>query len=151
MKKNLLVVCTLLLSVALIAGCGGPQRPPGMPQLYSCVLTFQFEDGTPVADAGVSLVPDSMELAQWSISGRTDSSGVARIHTRGDFVGAPSGTYTVTVRKEEVFQTNERDEDGELMNDVRLVTPTRYADSSLSPFKLEIGNAAVTQTFQLQR
>ena len=141
----------LLLCVALIAGCGGPQRPPGFPTLYACVLTFQFADGSPVAGAMVSLRPENTAMDQWSISGVTDSSGVARIFTRSDFAGAPAGSYKILIRQQETFNTGALDEDGQPIIELRSLLNERYGNASTTPLTLEVPSQAVRESFTIER
>jgi len=148
--KHFLIISPLLLCCFLVAGCG-PKRPDGLPPLFGCVLTFQFEDGSPVDGASVSLISDNSALAQWSISGTTDSSGVVNIHTHGDFVGAPSGTYKITVSKAMSVDTGRLDESGEPILLLEYLVNERYGSSSTTTLALEITNNAVKETFTVEK
>lgn len=150
MKKTLLVF-PLLLCFTLIVGCGGPKRPPGMPALVSCVLTIQYEDGSPVDKAIVSLAPEDASLQQWSISGTTDASGVVTIRTNGDFAGAPAGKYKVVVRKSEVAPTGEKDEYGDPITASRSMVAEEFSNSGKTPLSLEVGTTSVKKTFDVKK
>jgi hypothetical protein len=147
--KKLLLAFSLLLCVTLIVGCG-PKRPEGLPKLVRCVLTFQYEDGTPVSDALVSLIPEDASLQQWSIAGSTNASGVATISTNGDFVGAPAGKYKVVIRKVELIPTGEIDNDvGEPIMETYVLIAEEFSNPGKTPLSLEVGSSAVTETFQV--
>jgi len=126
-------------------------NPPVLPKLFECALTFQFEDGSPVDRAGVSLIPEDSALAHWSISGATDSSGVARIYTSGDFPGASAGKYKVLVRKQESVATGGTDEYGEPNTELRQLLKAQYNTPAGTPFSLEISDKAVQETFKVEK
>ena len=151
MKKTLLVVFPLLLCVTLVIGCGGPKRPPGLPTLVSCVLTIQYEDGSPVDKAMVSLAPEDAELRQWSISGTANASGVVTIYTNGDFVGAPAGKYKVAVQKTEVVPTGKNDEYGDPITGSRSLVTEEFSNPGKTPLSLEIGSSSVRETFKVKK
>jgi hypothetical protein len=148
--KKLLLAFSLLFCVALIVGCG-QKRPEGLPSLVSCVLTFQYEDGSPVDAALVSLVPEDADLRQWSISGSTDASGVATISTNADFVGAPAGKYKVVVRKVELIPTAEKDEYGDPVMETRSLIAEDFSNPGKTTLSLEIGNSPVKETFKVKK
>ena len=140
----------LLFSVALIAGCGGPARPPGLPNLHECVLTFQFEDGSPVSGASVSLRPEDTALEQWSITGKTDSAGSARIYTNADFPGAPAGKYKILIQKSEQVETGGTDEYGDPIREVRNMVNEKYGSGSSTLLSLDV-QKAVKETFKVEK
>jgi len=144
--KKLLLAFSFLSCVALIVGCG-PKRPEGLPPLVSCVLTFQYEGGSPVADAMVSLVPENADLRQWSIAGTTNASGVATIFTHGDFAGAPAGTFRVVVRKTDVRPTGATDAEGYPVVEIHSMIAAEFSSPSRTPLSLEVGNSPVRETF----
>lgn len=81
-------------SVTALIGCSGsgvPGRPPTHPATGSVSL-----DGTPVAGATVTLVPQAGGHAAVAV---TDSSGGFRLTTFQAGDGAVAGTYGVTVEK----------------------------------------------------
>jgi hypothetical protein len=148
--KRLLIISHLLFCVTLVAGCG-PKRPPGLPNLVSCVLTFQYEDGSPVDNAMVSLSSDEESLRQWSIAGSTDSHGVAKISTNGEFVGAPAGKYKVVIRKVELVPTDKNDEYGEPIMDTYNLIAEEFTNAGKTPHSLEVGTSSVSQTFTVTK
>jgi hypothetical protein len=149
--KKLLLTFSLLLCVTLIVGCG-PKRPEGMPALLSCVLTIQYEDGSPVDNASVSLAPEDASLMQWSISGSTNASGVATITTNGDFTGAPAGKYKVVVRKSELVQVNEIDAFGaEVTEKLQSLIAEEFTNPGKTPHSLEVGRSPVKETFKVAK
>ena len=145
-----MLALSLLFCVTLIVGCG-PKRPEGLPNLVGCVLTFQYEDGTPVDSATVSLVPEDANLQQWSISGATNASGVTTISTNAEFVGAPAGKYKVVIRKVELLPTKEKDEYGEPVMETRPLIAEEFSNAGKTPLSLEIGSSAVKETFKVAK
>jgi hypothetical protein len=83
----------LLLFAA--AGCGGSQRPEGLPPTYPLTIRV-LQEGKPLEDATVSLV--SLEV-KWVIGGRTNASGEAKMMTHGKYDGAPEGNFNVMISK----------------------------------------------------
>jgi len=144
------MIVPLLLCVALLTGCG-TKRPDGLPKLYGCVLTIQYDDGSPVADAMVSLMPDDTEIAKWGYADTTDSSGVANIHAHGNFPGAPAGTYKVLVKKIEGVETGKLDESGAPLLDTRFLVAEKFSLVGKTPLTLEIKDKAVNETFKVER
>ena len=147
--KKLSLAVSLLFCVSLIIGCG-PPRPEGMPSLVSCVLTILYEDGTPVDNADVTLIPENPELRQWGIVGTTNASGVVTITTHGDFAGAPAGKYRVTVRKDEIVDTGAVDEFGPVVGALPLIED-EFSNPSRTPLELEVGSRPVRETFRVRR
>jgi hypothetical protein len=93
-------VLLLALTVSMIPGCGGGEKKPdGFPPLLPLTITIT-QDGEPLVEAIVTLVPDSGPM-QWGSGGYTDSKGKAVIKTHGSFQGAPAGKYKVTIFKRE--------------------------------------------------
>lgn len=87
--------------VLCTSGCSfGPKKPEGMPKLCPTEVTVSSDSG-PVADAIVSLIPADGTRAKWGSGGKTNSNGVAKIKTHGQFDGVPVGKYKITVKKTE--------------------------------------------------
>lgn len=86
----------ILVSLLVLVGCNQELRPDGMPAIYPCVILVT-QEGTPLADAGVSFAPLDASM-NFSGSGTTDASGKAKIFTYG-FEGSPAGKFKVTVGK----------------------------------------------------
>ncbi|MGL4942674.1 MAG: hypothetical protein ACRC46_05740 [Thermoguttaceae bacterium] len=83
-------------------GCqSGPVPPEGFPALVSGVAITVTQEGSPLADASVTLVPEDTSLSRWPVMGKTDSNGVAVIATYGQFAGAPAGKFKVLITKRE--------------------------------------------------
>ena len=96
-KKLMILSLTLLLAVTVTA-CKR-NRPEGCPKLYPCTLKV-IQGGEPLEGATVNVFPDDPELARWPITGLTDADGQVVLMTQ-TFLGAPLGSYTVTVSKSE--------------------------------------------------
>jgi hypothetical protein len=92
MKHTFILVAIMLIC---FSGCGEPQ-PADLPKLYPAVLTV-IQDGKPLADATVQLVPQTD--SKWSAVGVTDSYGKVEFFTQGKYKGVPEGTYIVLVSK----------------------------------------------------
>lgn len=149
--KKLLLAFSLLLCMTLMVGCG-PKRPEGLPNLVSCVLTFQYEDGTPIDNGMVSLSPENPDLRQWSISGTTDASGVTKISTNGEFPGAPAGKYKVVIRKVELIPTGKVDKEvGEPIVETLSLIDEEFSSASKTPLSLEVGSGSVKETFKVKK
>ena len=99
--------------------------------------------------AMVSLAPEDANLRQWSISGTTDASGVATIHTHADFVGAPAGKYKVVVRKVELVPTNKNDEYGAPIMDSYNLIAEEFNNAGKTPHSVEVGSSPVKETFKV--
>ena len=87
----------IALAMFFGSGCSKHPVPPGLPKLYSCVVTIT-QEGQPVSDATVSLILNDGSRP-WAISGSTNASGVATMQTQAHFTGAPAGIYKVCVFK----------------------------------------------------
>ena len=99
-NRNVLFVWTgLFTAVAVLcSGCGGQKLPSDLPKLYPTVITI-VQEGKPLSDALVALVNVDSSIS-WSCVARTDASGMATMQTNGMYLGAPEGTYKVTVSKQ---------------------------------------------------
>lgn len=101
MKKfQWMIFGTLLGVLVSLTGCHGEPVPEGLPKLFPCELTFE-QEGKPLVGAVVMLTSKN-KPCPWSVGGTTDENGTAIIRTHGKFVGAPEGTFIVTVNKEEL-------------------------------------------------
>ena len=94
-RKLMILSLTLLLAVTVTA-CKR-NRPEGCPKLYPCTLKV-IQGGEPLEGATVKVFPDDPELARWPMNGRTDANGEVVLMTQ-TYLGAPLGSYTVTVSK----------------------------------------------------
>jgi hypothetical protein len=88
-----------LLAVAFIVtvGCGGVQRPDGLPPTYPLSIKV-LQEGKPLDDATVALYFADGSMT-WTVGGVTDAGGIAKMYTHGKFEGVPEGNYNVTVSK----------------------------------------------------
>jgi len=87
-----------------IVGCQGEKKPDGMPALHKTTLTFT-QDGKPLADATITLMPLDAANTKWPSGGTTDSSGVLKVKTMTKYDGLPEGKYLVGVTKTETEGT----------------------------------------------
>lgn len=108
-SSNMSKLLLILLSVAgmFFLGCGRSNKPPGLPKLYQCTLTFT-QEGAPLANATVLLV--NQEKDEWTVAGNTNESGVAKLVTHGKFSGAPAGQYKIVLRKDFIEGESSSDE-----------------------------------------
>ena len=96
--KKLLMILPLALAVLTI-GCGGPERPEGMPELFPASFKV-VQEGQPVAGVTVNLFTDTHGFP---VSGVSDEMGVVNLTTYNqDYQGAPVGEYRVTAYKVEI-------------------------------------------------
>ena len=150
------------LSLVFLVGCtASSPKPDGFPATVSCVLTIT-QEGSPLADAMVSLIP-SDGAKDWLFSAATDASGNARIFTYGRQEGAPKGKYKVVITKMETDQsrfTPPADESdtaamdrymqstaNEKLNSYTLVESI-YTSAATTTLELEI-TGKTTQTFDV--
>jgi 5-hydroxyisourate hydrolase-like protein (transthyretin family) len=98
-KKTLLFMFlgSVLTFFTLISSGCNQKTLPGMPERYSASIIVT-QDGKPLADAQVILI-NIDSSSNWSGGGNTDSKGVVRLRTLGQFDGIPEGTYKVGVEK----------------------------------------------------
>ena len=103
-----------LLSLALVlcVGCGS-KKPSGVPKLFPATISV-VKGSTPVKNANVFLIPDGAPSGSWSVSGKTDETGVAVVKTsQGEWQasGAPEGSYKIYLTKIVVIDEPEAPED----------------------------------------
>jgi len=154
MKQSLTLFSCL--SILLIAGCGGAERPAGMPPLHPTTLTFT-QGGVPLAGASVTLSPQDAANTQWSLGGATDSKGVLNVQTQG-FNGAPEGTFKIAVTKTETEGTAAATESSDLggaspaagggSKSFHLVE-AKYRSTGTTDLVLEVTAGRNSQTFDL--
>lgn len=145
MKKdidNRIIVWAVLFCGLILSGCDRKNPPDGMPELFPVTVTIT-QDGGPLADAAVELVPDDENL--WGAGGRTNGSGKATIHTRGVYSGASPGTYKVYVTKKETVEIPGGNGSTEDWSFVEL----DYASPTKTPLSLQVGSNGAKASFDV--
>ncbi|MGL4942724.1 MAG: hypothetical protein ACRC46_05995 [Thermoguttaceae bacterium] len=144
-SKRQVITCLALGLCGVIAfsGCSAqkpPQKPDGLPDLVPCEITVRL-DGKGISGAGVRL--KSLDATQtWTVAGTTNESGVAKIATYAEFLGAPAGEYIVLVTKVEVpiapegVSDQERDRIEHLP--VKVIIAPKFESPATSPLRLTV-------------
>jgi len=143
-----------VVSLLVVAGCGGQILPEGMPKLTPVVLTVTM-DGAPLDGATVGLIPLDSANSRWNAGGVTDQSGKAKIRTLAQYNGAVAGKYKVTVTKTYIEPSPE----GQTYEEFRKTkrpppvehVHKKFAVQSSTPLELEVGSTAVDQTFEVEK
>ena len=143
MIRTLASFTMLLIALFIIVGCGGEQRPDGMPRLYPAAITV-MQGGSPLAEASVVLFPEDSANERWAPMGTTDASGVAVLRVDGRYEGAPLGTYKVTVSKLEII-------DGPGESRAVQHVPSQYGSLEDSPLRVEIIAGERNYTLEVSR
>lgn len=151
--KTRIICFALIFSACLIAtnGCSREKRPDGLPVLYPCTITLKQEN-SPAADVKISLY-DGAVSNKWTVSGITDSSGVAKMQTHGQFAGAPSGVFKVVLSK----TASEGGLDGDETQPVKKRQETRiytlvdskYSREETTPLEVNIGSKPVSESYEI--
>jgi len=97
MKKSSIFTLLVATVVSCALGCGGPQKPADLPDLFPVKLTV-VQDGKPLEGATIYLV-DTTSTSRFTVGYQTDAKGVAELRTDGKFPGCPAGTYKVVITK----------------------------------------------------
>ena len=148
---RIFLFASFLLGLLFLSGCGGDSAAKrGIPPLVPCVLTFQFDDGTPVDGATVRFFPDDSEN-RWASGGGTGADGVVEIRTDGDFSGVPKGTYKITCSKSESIPTGRMSEEGNEEMDTKLLVAKEYTRANTTPLNLTVGDAPVNEVFKVTK
>lgn len=127
MFRKMLILSVTLLLVVSVTACK-PNRPKGCPKLYPCTLKI-IQGGEALEGATVKIFADDPELAKWPIVGRTDANGQVVLMTQ-TFLGAPLGSYTVTVSKIE---------EPHVLPPISIEhVEEQFTDKATSPLKLEV-------------
>ena len=149
--RSIRILSVLLLAALFCVGCG-PKKPDGIPKLNQTKITVQ-KSGSPVVNANVFLVPDGAQAGSWSVSGKTDQTGVAIIKTmQGDWEapGAPEGNYKIYLTKfveiEEPERPDNMDEDEEAKKAYYAEREKRLkeAGSEIPPAMTDAGTSGLT-------
>jgi len=137
----------LLFAAVFITGCWGEPRPDGMPRLYP-VSIIVTQEGVPLEEASVTLIPEDPANARWGPMGMTDGSGVAVMRTDGKYAGAPLGTYKVVVSKMEII-----DPPPGTPGESRAVhhVPQQYGSIADTPLRIEITAAGRTYPVEVPK
>lgn len=92
-----MLLAFVFISLLFVFGCNrGARKPDGLPKLYPVTIRLE-QEGRPLA--GAEVVLRSEVSGNWSCGGNTDQSGVVKIHTHGQFSGAPAGRHKIIVTK----------------------------------------------------
>lgn len=152
LKNSLGLSFVIIFALVLISGCGGKKRPDGMPDIYSCQITITQENA-PLEGATVLFVSDDPALANWSVAGKTDETGKAIMKTHATFNGAPAGSFTVVVSKEELVPNGEpKIVGGEKMTPpmtLYSLVDLKFTTKEKSPLKITVEKKKNEQTFDL--
>ena len=147
MNRTFTSFITLLLAAFVVVGCGGEPRPDGLPKLYPASVMIT-QEGVPLADASVMLIPEDPSNARWGPMGMTDDTGVAVMRVDGKYAGAPLGTYRVVVEKREII-----DPPPGTAGESRMVqhVPAQYGSIADTPLRIEIIASERTYTVEVRK
>lgn len=145
-------VCSFaLLALACFLGsaCTGSKLPEGMPSLVPCTITIT-QDGKPLPDANVSLLPED-EGRKWNASGSTDASGKAVMFTWASHQGVAPGKYKVTVSKVEIEKLPPTSSDSPTppkSPDSFSLVEDQYKSAETTPLSVEVVKGTKEYTFE---
>jgi hypothetical protein len=132
----------ILLIVALVVvGCSPNDKPSDLPPLYPCTIVVT-QDGSPLAEAAIELVPISPAEAKYRAASITGTDGKVSMTTYG-FPGVPAGKYKVVISKniqdDLVYADNPSTGQKEIVSfkKYRTVEP-KYSSAERSPYEIEI-------------
>lgn len=145
MKRRVPISLILTLAFAanalIFVGCNKPKKPDGMPELFSGVVKLTQEN-EPLEGATVLFVTDDPKITRWAVSGQTDANGVAKLFTMGKFEGAPAGSFTVLVTKDEVApldeSTLEKESDKYNPRDIYALVDLKFSTRETSPLSATV-------------
>lgn len=141
-RKNAISGCFFACCIGACVGCGGPEKPDGLPDLTPCRLVLT-QDGEPLSGATARFVyQGDGDGGRWAVAGVSNDRGVVEVLTHGQFKGAPSGRYAVVVTKETTEQEGETSK-------VYSLVASEFTLQTTTPLTLEVGDAAVEETFDL--
>ena len=130
-------------------GCGD-KRPDGMPKPVSCTLTVQFEDGSPVEDANIRLIPED-SANKWAAGGKTNAAGKLEVKTSGEYLGVIPGKYKVICTKTESIPTGQKSEEGDEMMKVNHLIHPSFSSAAKTTLTLEVQNSPVNETLVVKK
>lgn len=129
--------------IILFAGCSGEKLPADLPKLFPCSIKIVLDDGSPVENASIQLIPEDSQNAKWSAGGSTGSDGSLKVFTVGKYQGAALGKYKVLVRKlkqvEDGEFKNEKGEMEKLYKGVPIIDPV-FSKVNSTPLFLSVGS-----------
>ena len=96
-KQELYGFILLTCLCLVLNGCGGEKLPDNMPKPCPTVITIT-QDGQPLADASVVLVPMDPSNT-WHAGATTNASGNAILQTHVKYDGVVPGKYFIIVSK----------------------------------------------------
>lgn len=140
--RSLLTVIFVAIIVGVLGCNSGPPKPPGFPPLVPCKIQVT-QGGAPLSGADVTLVPVEASGTVWPIGSQTDATGIAEMRTYGAHIGAPVGSYKVTVSKIEIETLPPKGPVSETyyvppaQRIYELVAPT-FADAKTTTLQIEI-------------
>lgn len=146
-----LALCLLMVAI-VVSGCGGKKKPDGFPTLYPCEIKI-IQDGVPLEGAVVNLFSEDGSV-KWVVGNGTDANGVAKMYTHGDFQGAPTGKYKVTVTKTVIEDAPSQEQ----LNNPNFVGPMgtaydyvelEYKSQKTTPLSMEVTSGKNSQEFDV--
>ena len=150
-------IVLVLIIFTVMSGCGKSekQKPADLPELIPCEITVKM-DGVPLSGATVRLQSASSipSATTWTVLGTTNESGVAKMQTYGDFIGAPEGEYIVLISKSQV-QVAPPDATETEMARINYLPPIVIVDPSFgNPAKTKLtitvsGKGPIRETFEV--
>lgn len=120
--------------------------------MYPCTITIK-QDDKPLEGASVQLY-DPTVTDRWSVSGLTDSSGTATIHTHGRFPGVPQGQFKVVISKTVSEGETSWDDDPAMMKPrgntkVYSLVGKEYTDRESTPLEIVIDGKKRNESFDI--
>lgn len=157
MEKTFSTVSLLIVSLFFISlsGCGGTVRPDGMPPLHPATITVT-QDGAPLSEATVMLLPQSPEMQRWSCGGITDSSGNVTLSTLGNQPGVVAGKFTVTIAKTDADppipfegEMTKAQQEADAKRKVYDLVDPKYASPKTSGLEIDVTSGKNAKTFDV--
>lgn len=133
--KHLYCALCFVSCVLLLAGCS--KKPDGFPAIYPCSVTV-VNGTTPIEGATVLFHYENNSNAIVTVTGQTDSSGVAKmrsIQASYDAPGAPAGKCKVIVKKIPFLPDTKTDEEKRAMtiNEAEAYKQSRVDEAAKLP------------------
>ncbi len=160
MKMKSFLAALVATVVFCAIGCGGPQKPSDLPDLYPVKLTI-IQDGQPLEGATVYLV-DTTNTCRFTVGYQTDAKGIADLKTDGKFPGCPAGNFKVVINKKFMPEMptgnppsdpEERAEFDrkikELNDQVAETVDVKFTKASTTPEVIEVTSAGLEKTIDV--